>query len=76
MKYRTSTRPAHREPGGAVTLARGAVARASVHAQTRLQAAVAVEALSAGLVAVKPRPPRLARALALHWVTAGQSRVT
>lgn len=59
-----------REAGGALASPGGAVTHASVHTKTRLQAAVTVETVSAGLVAVKPRPPRLARALSFHWVAA------
>lgn len=51
----------------------GAVTLAAVHAETGLQAAVAVETVRAGLVTVKPRPTRLARTLTLHWVTAAQT---
>lgn len=61
-----------REAGGTVAPASGAVTHPSVHTQARLQAAVAVEAQWAGLVAEQPRPPWQARALSFHWVAAGE----
>jgi len=70
-QIRLSSAP-HRVAGGAAASPRGAVAHASVHTQARLQAAVAVEAVSAGLVTEQPRPPGLARALSFHWVAAGE----
>lgn len=51
-------------------MAGGAVTHASIHTQTRLQAALTVEAVSAGLVTEQSRPPGLACALSFHWVTA------
>lgn len=62
--------PTHHEPGGAVAPPCGAVTLPSVHTETGLQAAVAIETVRAGLVTVKPRPTGLAGTLPLHWVTA------
>lgn len=59
-----------REPRGALALTGGAVTHSSIHTETRLQAAMTVETVSAGLVTEQSRPPRLARAFSFHWVTA------
>ena len=65
-------RTSYREPGGAFAGSRCSVTHTFVYAQTRLQATVAVESMSAGLVAVQARPAWLACAFAFHWMAAGQ----
>lgn len=60
-----------REAGAAPAAPRGTVTHPPVHTEARLQAAVTVETMSTGLVAVQSRPPRLARALTFHWMAAG-----
>lgn len=64
----------HRESGGAAASSRGAVAHASVHTQTRLHAAVAVETVRTRLVAEQTRPARLARAFTFHRVAATEGQ--
>lgn len=57
-----------RKPGGTVALAGGTITHPSIHTQTRLQAAMTVETVSAGLITVQSCPPWLACALSFHWV--------
>lgn len=64
----------HRESGGAVASSRGAVTHASVHTQTRLHAAVAVETVRTRLVAEQTRPARLAGAFAFHRMAATEGQ--
>lgn len=67
-KQLTST--THRIPGGALALACGAITHPSVHTQTRLQATVTEEAVSAGFIAEQSGPPWLASAFSFHRVAA------
>lgn len=62
----------HRVPRGTVAAPAHTVTHPSVDTQAGLQATVSVVTTGAGLVAVKPRPAWLARALAFQWVTASQ----
>lgn len=55
-----------------MALAGGAVTHPSIYTQTRLQATMTVETMSAGLITVQSSPPWLACALSFHWVAAGQ----
>lgn len=59
-----------RVPRGTVAAPAHTVTHPSVDTQAGLQATMAVVTTGAGLVAVKPRPAWLARALAFQWVTA------
>lgn len=54
---------------GAITGACDSVALRSVCTCTELKAVGPIEARSAGLFALRPRPARRAPALAGHWVT-------
>ena len=64
----------HSEPGGTATPSCDAVTLASIHTKTWLQAAVTIETMSAGLITVQSRPPRLACALSFHGVAAAQHK--
>lgn len=57
-------------PSNTLAVTAHAVTHTSIHTQAGIQATVAVETTSTGLVAVESCPAWLARALAFHWVTA------
>lgn len=74
--FKSSYQVNHREAGGAVASSCGAVTHASIHTQTWLHAAVAVETMRTRLVTEQTRPARLTRALSFHWVAAAEGQQT